>query len=104
MTWRRGLGFVYAAVLLVLAFGPILMSGRRGLRAPYQRHIMTAQAICLALVAVVLVLTAGPWDLSRWDSWILVSYILALVAALIEYRRAARAKRAAQTETSAPTV
>ena len=60
MTWRQALGFVYAAVLLVLAFAPIEIARRRGLRAKHHRHVLVAQAICLTLVAVILVLTAGP--------------------------------------------
>ena len=104
MTWRQAVGVGYVAALLVLAFAPLLIARRRGLRAQYQRHILFAQAICLTLLAVIVVLTAGPWDVSRWNSWIFGGYALALIAAMVEYWRAARAKRAAQAGASAPTV
>ncbi|NUO64265.1 MAG: hypothetical protein HOQ26_17505 [Gemmatimonadaceae bacterium] len=104
MTWRQWLSFIYAGAVLVLALAPIVMTRRRADFPAERRHGLHAQAIVLTVFAVVLVLTGGPWDLSGWNMWIFSGYILGLVAALVEYRRAARAKRRAQLETSTPPV
>ena len=104
VTWRQWLSFIYAGALLILALAPVVMTRRRTDFPAERRHVLHAQAICLTLFAAVMVLTGGPWDLSGWDMWIFSGYILGLVAALVEYRRAARAKRHPQMETAAPPV